>query len=86
MIAHYTHCIFTTQNRLPLINENVQPKLWAFMGGIARNRNITAHAIGGVANHAHLLISIPKEMSLSKAMQLIKSGSSKWMNDTHYPD
>ncbi len=86
MIAHYTHCIFTTYQRHDLIDENMQPNLWAFMGGIARKRDITAHAIGGTANHVHLLLSIPPELSLSKAMQILKSGSSKWMNDSYFPD
>ena len=86
MIVQYTHIIFSTFKRRALIREDVQSDLWAYMGGIARKRGMTAHAIGGVENHVHLLLSIPKEMSLSKAMQLIKSGSSKWMNDSHFPD
>ncbi len=44
-----------------------------------------ALAIGGVEDHAHLLISLPAKMSISKAMQLIKGGSSKWIHDT-FPD
>ena len=44
-----------------------------------------ALAIGGVEDHVHLLISLPANMSVSKAMQLIKGGSSKWIHDT-FPD
>ena len=39
-------------------------------------------AAGGIEDHVHLLISLPGTMSISKAMQLIKGGSSKWIHDT----
>jgi hypothetical protein len=39
-------------------------------------------AVGGTDNHVHLLLSLPATMPLAKAMQLLKGGSSKWMNDS----
>lgn len=39
-------------------------------------------AAGGMEDHVHLLISMPKTLNISKAMQLIKGGSSKWVHDT----
>jgi len=38
--------------------------------------------IGGVEDHVHLLLSLPSTLTIAKAMQLIKGGSSKWVNDT----
>lgn len=38
-------------------------------------------AIGRVEDHIHLLLSLPSVISISKAMQLIKGGSSKWIHD-----
>ena len=38
--------------------------------------------IGGVQDHVHLLLSLPPTLSIAKAMQLIKGGSSKWVHDT----
>jgi len=55
------------------------------MGGIARENNMKAITIGGVADHVHLLLSLPATMPVSKAMQLIKGGSSKWVHET-FPD
>ncbi len=51
------------------------------MGGIARRNNMTALAVGGVSDHAHILLSLPSTMAVAKAMQLIKGGSSKWVHD-----
>jgi REP element-mobilizing transposase RayT len=52
------------------------------MGGIARENGIKALAVGGVADHSHLLLSLPPTMSVAKAAQLIKGGSSKFLNET----
>jgi REP element-mobilizing transposase RayT len=38
--------------------------------------------IGGVEDHVHVLLSLPATMAVSKAMQLIKGGSSKWIHET----
>jgi len=38
--------------------------------------------VGGVEDHVHLLLSIPSTLSVSKALQLIKGNSSKWIHDT----
>ncbi len=38
--------------------------------------------IGGVADHVHILLSLPSTLSIAKAMQLIKGGSSKWVHET----
>lgn len=51
------------------------------MGGIARTNNIKALSIGGFNDHAHLLLSLSPDMPVSKAVQLIKAGSSKWMHE-----
>ena len=40
-----------------------------------------AMAIGGTADHMHLLLSLPSMMSFAKAVQLIKGGSSKWVHE-----
>jgi putative transposase len=76
------HCVFATKDRRPLISEDLQPQLWAYMGGIARANGFKALEVGGMPDHAHLLISLPPTMPAAKAMQLVKAGSSLWMHET----
>lgn len=38
--------------------------------------------VGGVADHVHILLSLPPTLPVAKAMQLIKGGSSKWVHET----
>jgi putative transposase len=75
------HCAFSTKQRLRLIADDVQPELWAYMGGIARSNRFKALAVGGTDNHCHLLLVLPPALPVAKAVQLIKAGSSKWMRE-----
>ena len=75
------HCVFSTKERKPLIDKEMQSRLWSFMGGIVRSNKFKALAIGGIRDHVHALLSLPASMAVAKAVQLIKGGSSKWIND-----
>ena len=75
------HCVFSTKDRRLLIPEDLKPRLWPYMAGIARMHKFKAIAVGGTRDHAHLLLSLSTTMSVAKAMQLIKGGSSLWIND-----
>src|SRR5215469_12073937 len=74
------HYVFSTKDREPVIPKAMQPRLWAYMGGIARTNDMKGLAIGGIADHGHLLLSLHPSMAVDKAVQLIKAGSSKWMH------
>ena len=76
------HCVFSTSQRQKTLREDLQQRLWRFMGGIARENNMKALAIGGTEDHAHLLLSLPATIPVAKAIQLIKGGSSKWIHET----
>jgi putative transposase len=81
-ISSYFHCVSSTKERRPFITEGLQQRLWPFLGGIARQNGIKALAIGGVADHVHLLLSLPATCSIAKAMQCIRGRSSKWAHET----
>ena len=75
------HYVFATKNRLPSIPQELQARLWAYMGGIARANKMKALAVGGVADHSHVLLSLPPTITVAKAIQLVKAGSSQWMHE-----
>jgi len=76
------HYVFSTKGRRKIISAELQPRLWAYMGGIARENDIKALAVGGTSDHVHLLVSLPRTISIAKGVQLIKGGSAKWIHDT----
>ncbi len=58
----------------------MQPRLWAYIAGIGKNHGIFVRIAGGTHDHAHVLIKLPSELALAKAVRLLKSNSSRWMN------
>jgi REP element-mobilizing transposase RayT len=76
----FYHCVFSTKERRKIIAPDVQGRLWAYMGGIARGLEIKALKVGGLDDHAHLLLSLPSTMAVATAMREIKSSSSHWMH------
>src|SRR5580704_1356327 len=81
-VSSYHHCVFSTKERQHFITSALRQRLWPFLGGIARQNDMKAIEIGGVEDHVHILLSIPSTVSIAKAMQLIKGGSSKWIHET----
>jgi REP element-mobilizing transposase RayT len=81
-VSSYFHCVFSTKERRPFITPKLRERLWPFLGGIARQNKMKAIEIGGVEDHVHILLSLPATTPISKALQLIKGGSSKWIHET----
>ncbi len=79
------HCVWATKERRPFLKPELQERLWPYLGGIARENGMKALGVGGVADHVHMLISLPSTLAIAKAVQLLKGNSSKWMHDT-FPD
>ncbi len=77
----HVHCLFSTKERVASIKPEWQPQLWSYMGGIARENGFHALAVGGTKNHAHALLSLRSDISVAKAVQWIKGGSSRWIHD-----
>jgi REP element-mobilizing transposase RayT len=75
------HCVFSTKERRKTIVPEIQPRLWAYMGGIAREHEMKALAVGGMADHVHILLSLSPSSSVANAMRDIKSVSSRWMHE-----
>jgi putative transposase len=80
--SNRVHVIFSTKERKKCISDDFQPKLWAYMAGIAHNQAFESMMIGGVRDHVHALLVLPPTLPLAKAVQFLKGSSSKWINET----
>ena len=76
------HCVWATKERRAIMRPDIQQRLWPYLGGIARENKMRALAVGGVADHVHLLLSIPSTLPVAKSIQLLKGNSSKWIHET----
>jgi putative transposase len=79
------HVVSSTKDRAKLIPHDFQPRLWSYAAGICKKDGIFVHAIGGMDDHIHLLIQIPPSLALAKAVNALKSNSSRWATEEGFP-
>lgn len=75
-----THIVFSTKDRAPLLDDDLKPRLFAYMGGIIRELGGQAILINGPTDHVHILTTIPARISLSDFMRDLKANSSGWVH------
>jgi REP element-mobilizing transposase RayT len=76
---HY-HIVFSTKERRAIINDEWQPRLFAFLGGCIRALNGIPEAVGGTNDHVHLLVGLRATHRLADVVKEIKTASSRWIH------
>ena len=79
LVSLRAHVIFSTKSRQPLITPEIEPQLFAYIGGILRNNESRLLDSGGTADHVHLLISQVKNIALSSLIKDVKKDSWSWI-------
>jgi putative transposase len=74
------HAIFSTKGRAPSIDTGIRPDLLAYMGGIVREMHGVARVINGTEDHAHMLVSLPADISVAECLRVVKTNSSLWIH------
>jgi putative transposase len=72
----YVHCVWGTWDRLPLITPEVETRLYAAITAKCRELKCEVIAIGGVADHVHLLVRLHPSVSVSELMKHVKGATS----------
>ena len=72
----YVHMVWSTWDRLPLITEVVEPRLYAAIAVKCRELNCEPLAIGGIADHVHLLARLHPTIAVSTLAKEVKGASS----------
>jgi len=86
LVSLLTHIIFSTKNREPFISFEIEPELFAYIGGILKNNKCRLLAAGGTADQVHLLISQSKNIALKKdSSSWIKTKGNQFRN-FHWED
>ena|SRR5215831_10048377 len=77
------HCVYSTKDRKHSIPGTLTAKLWRYLNGIGSNISVPVLQAGGTTNHVHLLIALPSDVTLAKALQSFKANSSRWLGEHH---
>jgi putative transposase len=76
------HFVYSTKNRIPTISNDINGRLCAYIGGIIKELGGILIEINTMPEHIHFNVYIPKTISVSKFMEIVKANSSKWVHDT----
>jgi putative transposase len=77
------HVTFSTKDRAPLLPADIEADLYAYIGGICRRLESPLLAMGGTADHVHLMVSMSKNIALAQLMLEVKRDSSRWIKQHH---
>jgi REP element-mobilizing transposase RayT len=81
----YYHFVWGTKDRLALIDDQIEPKIYAAIAAKAKELGGTVHAIGGMEDHVHLVVSVPPKIAVSEFVGLVKGNSSHFVNHVLKP-
>jgi REP element-mobilizing transposase RayT len=73
------HIIFSTKNREPWLDYDVQLRMHAYLATICRDLGAEFVRVGGVADHVHIVTTLPRTLSQAELIEQIKKISSKWI-------
>ena len=76
----WIHFVWSTKNWQPLITQAIRPLLIAHVKQNAAKQAIWLDSLNAVVDHAHALISLGKDQTTARVMQLLKGESSRWVN------
>lgn len=76
----WIHFVWSTKNREPYLSDEIRRKVFEHIRENARAKDIHLDFINGYVDHVHCLISLGKDQTIEKLMQLIKGESSFWIN------
>jgi len=75
--------VFSTKNREPFLDSlDLRKQVFQHINQNAEEKDIWLDCVNGHQDHAHCLLSLGKEQTISKVAQLIKGESSFWVNKT----
>ena len=74
------HAVWGTKKRYPFLKKEIRPAIFEHIRQNAKTKQIFIDSINGVEDHIHLLLGLNADMTIAKAIQLIKGEASFWIN------
>lgn len=77
----YTHFIFTTLHRLPVIEEKYRQRIEKYITGIVNNNDSHLYSIYANPEHVHFLISRSPGLSEESVATIVAESSQRFINE-----
>lgn len=75
------HVVFSVKGRENMLPAKIRPVIFKYISGILTNQNQFSLAVNGYKDHAHIFFEMQPTKSLSDIVRVVKSNSSKWINE-----
>jgi putative transposase len=69
----FYHMVWATKNRDPLLTPDVEPVIYGFLRGKATGLGATIYALNGMADHVHMVASIPPKIAVATFIGQVKA-------------
>lgn len=76
----YTHFIFATLHRLPVISEKIRERIEKYITGIVNNNDSHLYAIYANPEHVHFLVSRSPKLSEELLASIVAESSQSFIN------
>jgi len=76
------HVVFSTKDRAPLIKQDWEQRLHAYIGKILDSEGAGLLAAGGIEDHVHLLVWTRPIQAPADLVRAMKANSSRWVRET----
>ena len=73
------HVIFSTKDREPWLGSEIRRRMHAYLATVCRDLGAEFVHVGGVADHVHIVTTLPRTVSQAQLIEEIKKTSSKWI-------
>ncbi len=83
--ALFYHAVWVTKFRRPLLDDDLRPRLHEYLYNKIGEYGGKALAVGGTADHVHLLFAPPAGVGLAPFIGRLKGSSSHWVNHFYRP-
>ena len=81
----WIHAIFRTKNSSPLIDKNLEQKLYNHVRTLLENElSCFVRIINGTVDHIHILFLLNQNFALKGIIQRIKGNSAHWINQNDF--
>ena len=77
----YTHFVFITSNRLPIIEEKHRTRIEKYVTGIVNNNGSKLYAIYANPEHVHFLVSRSPKLSEEALATIVAESSDRFINE-----
>lgn len=80
----YIHAIFAVKRRECVITKRWRDELHCYISGILTNSGVRPLAVGGWVDHVHIFFELPLTTNVCDVMRVVKTNSSKWVNEQQF--